>query len=123
LENVAWLAVGLAALLVGLFACLVLLRLHRTLSILEETLLTAEEAIREVVPEVRGSLSNVNDISAGVNVVLRSAGGGASRLSDAAADSSRGASAVLYGARVTAASLWRTFTAPVNRTGGQPHGK
>ena len=59
---------------------LVLLRLHRTLSILEETLLTADEAIREVVPEVRDSLSNVNDISAGVNVVLRSAGGGANRL-------------------------------------------
>ena len=123
MENFAWFAVGLAALLVGAFACLVLLRLHRTLSILEETLLAADEAIREVVPEVRDSLSNVNDITAGVNVALRSAGVGADRLGDAAASSSRSVSAAMYGARAAVRSLWRTFTAPVSPTGGQPDGK
>jgi hypothetical protein len=76
-----------------------------------------------VVPEVRDGLSNVNDITANMNVVLRSAGVGAGRLSEAAASSSRGASAALYGARVAAGSMWRLLTAPVRPTGGQPDGK
>ena len=127
--NFLWVALGLSALLVAVTVCLVLLRLNRTLAVLEETLLTADEAMREVVPEVRGSLGNVNDITAGVNVALRSAGAGASRLGDGlgerASTSARGASATLYGARVAARSLWRSYTdrEKEREAGGAPDGR
>jgi hypothetical protein len=116
LESFAWFAVGLGVLLVALALILVLLRLNRALAVLEETLLTADEAIREVVPEVRHSLGNVNDITAGVNIALRSAGSGANRLS-------RDASAALYGARVAAGTLWRTFAGSAGPDGGRRNGK
>ena len=84
------------------------------------TLMTADEAIREVVPEVRDGLGNVNDITAGVNVALQTAGVGASRLTVVAERSSRRASAALYGARAAAGSLWRSFTDHERPRGGQP---
>jgi hypothetical protein len=94
----------------------VLLRLHRTLAVLEETLMTADAAMRELVPEVRVSLGNVNDMTAAVNVVLRSAGAGAAKLTDGvgerASHSARDASATLYGIRVAARSLWRSYSGP-----------
>jgi hypothetical protein len=127
--NFLWVALGISALLVAIFVCLVLLRLNRTLAVLEETLTTADEAMREMVPEVRGSLGNVNDITAGVNVALRSAGVGASRLTDGlgerASSSARGASATLYGARVAARSLWQSYAGrheKTDETGGAPDG-
>jgi hypothetical protein len=122
LLNFLYFAGGLAALLVALFVCYALYRLGRTLARLEETLLTAEEAIREVVPEVRDGLGNVNDITAGVNVALRTAGVGANRLTEAAARSSGRASAAAYGVRVAAGSLWRSFAGP-NGRGGRPDGR
>jgi uncharacterized protein YoxC len=114
--NVLWVVLGVCSLLVALVLCLVLLRLHRTLAVLEETLITADQAMRELVPEVRGSLGNVNDMTATVNVVLRSAGMGAARLTDGvgerASHSARDASATLYGIRVAARSLWHSYAGP-----------
>jgi len=109
LLNFLWLALGIGSLLVAVFLSLGLLRLMRTLAIVEETLLTADEAMKEVVPEIKGSLGNVNDITASVNVGLRTAGAGTARLGndlgDRAARSGRGLRAALFGARVTMASL------------------
>jgi uncharacterized protein YoxC len=114
--NVLWVVLGVCSLLVALVLCLVLLRLHRTLAVLEETLMTADQAMRELVPEVRGSLGNVNDMTAAVNVVLRSAGMGAARLTDGvgerASHSARDASATLHGIRVAASSLWHSYAGP-----------
>ena len=107
--NFLWLALGIGSLLVAVFLSLALLRLMRTLAIVEETLLTADEAMKEVVPEIKGSLGNVNDITASVNVGLRTAGAGTARLGndlgERAARSGRGLRAALFGARVTMASL------------------
>ena len=118
--NFLYFAGGLAVLVVALFLCWALFRLARVLRALEETLVTADEAIREVVPEVRDGLGNVNDITAGVNVALQTAGVGASRLTVVAERSSRRASAALHGARVAAGSLWRSFTDHERPRGGQP---
>jgi hypothetical protein len=115
LLNFLWLALGIASLLVAVFLSLALLRLIRTLAIVEETLLTADEAMKEVVPEIKGSLGNVNDITASVNVGLRTAGAGTARLGndlgERAARSRRGLRAALFGARVTVASLLNTAEA------------
>jgi uncharacterized protein YoxC len=128
--NILWGVLGLCALLVTIALCLALLRLHRTLAVLEETLQTADEAMRELVPEVRGSLGNVNDITAALNVILRSAGLGATRLTDSlgerASSSARGASATLYGVQVAARSLWQSYSAASedeNDRGGRPDGR
>src|ERR1700730_10721679 len=98
--NVLWVVLGLCSLLVALVLFLVLLRLHRTLAVLEETLMTADAAMRELVPEVRGSLGNINDLTAALNVVLRSAGMGAARLTDGVGErgsnSARRASETLF---------------------------
>jgi hypothetical protein len=121
LLNFLYFAGGLAVLLVALFLCLALYRLARALRALEETLMTTDEAIREVVPEMRDGLGNVNDITAGVNVALRTAGDGASRLTVVAARQGPRASAAFYGLRVAAGSLWRSFTDLDERSrGGQP---
>ena len=115
--NVLWVVLGVSSLLVALVLCLVLLRMHRTLAVLEETLMTADAAMRELVPEVRGSLGNINDLSAALNVLLRSAGTGAARITDGvgekASSSARDASAALYGVGAAARSLWRSYSAPV----------
>ena len=121
--NFLYFAGGLAALLVALFACYALYRLGRTLGRLEETLLTADEAIREVIPEVRDGLGNVNDIAAGVNVTLRTAGVGAVRLTEAAGRSSDRAAATAHGVRVAARSLWRNLSGLDGPRGGQPDGR
>ena len=124
-----WLALGIGSLLVAAALCLVLRRLHRVLVVLEDTLLAADEAIREVTPEVRDGLGNVNDIAGGVNLALRVGGEGAVRLGRAAATSYHEASlstrAALHGMKVGVRSLVRTLLAgPEERpTGGQPDGK
>jgi hypothetical protein len=108
-----WFALGLRSLLVSLCLCTLLLRLHKTLAGLERTLETMDEALREVTPEVRGSLGNVNDITAGLNLALRVAGGGASRvgsgLGDVAGSATRGVAAAVHGARASTLSLWRSL--------------
>jgi len=111
LLNFLYLAAGLAVLVVALFLCIALHRLARVLRALEETLLTTDEAIQEVTPELRDSLSSVNDIAAGVNVALRVAGEGANRLTQAAARSLGPTQSTLYGVKVGAKSLLRSFTA------------
>lgn len=100
---------GVAALLTALVVSLTLIRLRRTLAILEITLLRIEESMTQVVPEVRGSLGNVTEITTGVNVALQVAGQGANRLGaearEAAGRSRRSVSATLYGVGVAAGSL------------------
>jgi hypothetical protein len=119
LLNFLYVASGFAVLLVAVFASYALWRLGRTLARLEETLMTADEALREVVPEVRDGLGNVNDITAGVNVALRTAGVGATRLTVAAGRSSDRASAAVYGVRVAAGSLWRSLGPKGGRLNGR----
>jgi hypothetical protein len=123
LLNFLYVASGFAVLIVAVFAAYALWRLGRALARLEETLLTADEALREVVPEVRDGLGNVNDITSGVNVALRTAGGGAMRLTEAAGRSSDRASAALYGVRVAAGSLWRNFAELDGPKGGRTDGR
>jgi hypothetical protein len=114
-----WLALGIGALLVALAVCLVLLRLNRTLAVAEETLLTADEAMKELVPEIKASLGNLNDITAAVNVGLRTAGEGTARLgvglSEQTTRSRRGLKAAMYGARVAVAALLRSSGEPEAR--------
>jgi hypothetical protein len=113
LLNFLWFALGLGSLLVALCLCTVLLRLHRTLGSVEQTLETADETMRELVPEVRGSLGNVNDITAGVNLALHAGGTGANRLgaslSEKAHGAAQGAGAAAHGTRVGLWTFWRSL--------------
>ncbi|HLH70404.1 MAG TPA: hypothetical protein VKY90_15650 [Candidatus Dormibacteraeota bacterium] len=124
-----WLALGISSLLVAAALCLVLRRLHRVLVVLEDTLLAADEAIREVTPEVRDSLGNVNDITGGVSLALQIGGEGVARLGRATAaswqEASRSTLAALHGVKVGVRSLARALLAgPEERpTGGLPDGK
>lgn len=115
--NVLWIALGVAALLVALTLCSVLLRVHRTLGVMERTLETADEAMQELVPEMRGSLGNMNDIAAGVNLALRSAESGAGRLtgevSTVAQSASLNAAATAHGVRVGWSAFWRSIAARI----------
>lgn len=76
----AYWAFGIAALVVALFLAWALYRLARTLYAVEDLVMTTTEEMRETLPEVRQSIGNVNDITAGVNVGLRVAGAGATRF-------------------------------------------
>jgi uncharacterized protein YoxC len=115
LLNFVWFAVGLGVLLIALCLCSLLLRLHRTLGDLERILETADESLRELVPEVRGSLGNVNDITAGVNLALRVAGSGAGRVGTQfgkhATGAAQTASAAIHGLGASLQSLWRSAKA------------
>jgi uncharacterized protein YoxC len=115
--NVLWIALGVAALLVALTLCSVLLRMHRTLGVMERTLETADEAMQELVPEMRGSLGNVNDIAAGVNLALRTAETGAGRVSGevstVAQSASLSAAATAHGVRVGWVAFWRNLGARI----------
>lgn len=115
--NVLWIALGVAALLVALAVCGVLLRMHRTLGVMERTLETADEAMQELLPEMRGSLGNLNDIAAGVNLALRSAETGAGRLSGEVSSVARSASleaaAAAHGARVGWKTFWRSIASRI----------
>ena len=108
--NFLYFAAGLAVLTVALFLCIALYRLARALAALEESLVTTDEAIQELAREIRGSLGSVNDIAAGVNVALRTAGEGANRLTQVAARSWVPAQSTLYGMKVGARSLLRSFS-------------
>ena len=107
--NFLWFALGLSALVVALALAALVRRLIRVLGVLEENLNLVEDALHDVVPEIRATLGNVNDISAGVNVAVRGASRGAARLT-AAVDSgvggvSRRVRAAAHGARVGVQSV------------------
>jgi hypothetical protein len=90
-----------------------LYRLTRTLTAVEELVVTTTEEMRETLPEVRESLGHVNDITAGVNVGLRTVGSGAAEMSGRLRVSLKGpanaAVAAAHGVKVGAASLWRSW--------------
>lgn len=105
-----FIVLGIMSILIGLALVLALLRVARTLAAAEEVLLTANEELRETLPEVRSSLGNVNDITAGVNVALRTAGSGATRIGEQAEDAAQDAAvrvrAGWYGVRVGMRTLF-----------------
>jgi uncharacterized protein YoxC len=112
-EGFAFLALGILALVLALFLGWALYRLTRTLAAVEELVVTTTEEMRETLPEVRESLGNVNDITAGVNVGLRTLGSGAAEMSGRLGVSLRGpakaAAAAAHGVKVGAATLWRSL--------------
>jgi hypothetical protein len=101
LQNWMWFAFGFSALLVAVALAAVLWRLRGTLGAMEELLHTTNEEMRETLPEVRQTIGNVNDITAGVNVGLRTAGGGLAGVG-------RRIQAAAHGARVASVSLYRS---------------
>jgi uncharacterized protein YoxC len=109
-----WFALGTAALLAALGLLAALLRLRRTLGALERTLETADETMRVLVPEVHSSLGNVNDIAAGVNVALRTAGSGATKVStglgERAGEAKKDAAAAAYGTGVGMRAFLRSLS-------------
>ncbi|HUZ89295.1 MAG TPA: hypothetical protein VMU49_05655 [Candidatus Acidoferrales bacterium] len=111
--NFLWFALGLGALLVALALCALILRLIRTLGALEASLLMVDEAVREMVPELKSTLGNVNGIASGLNVAVRGASLGAARLTEAVdlglGRASRQLRATAHGAGVTARSLLRAL--------------
>ena len=102
----AFIALGILALVLALFLAWVLYRLASTLKAVEELVVTTTEELRETMPEVRQSLGNVNDITAGVNVGLRTVG---SAAESASARVRIGAKAAAHGVKVGAAALWRSL--------------
>ncbi len=113
LENFAFLALGILAIVLAIFMAWVLYRVTRTLTAVEDLVVTTTEEMRETLPEVRESLGHVNDITAGVNVGLRTVGSGATEMSDRLRISLKGpanaAAAAAHGVKVGAATLWRSL--------------
>ena len=113
LQNFAFLALGILAMVLAIFMAWVLYRVTRTLTAVEDLVVTTTEEMRETLPEVRESLGHVNDITAGVNVGLRTVGSGAAEMSDRLRISLKGpanaAAAAAHGVKVGAATLWRSL--------------
>jgi hypothetical protein len=109
----AFVSLGILALVLAVFLAWALYRLTRTLAAVEELVMTTTEEMRETLPEVRESIGNVNDITAGVNVGLRTVGSGAAELNTRLRVSLRGpangAVAAAHGVKVGAALLWRSM--------------
>lgn len=109
----AFIALGVLALVAALFLAVVLSRLARTLGAVEELVATTTDEMRETLPEVRQTLGNVNDITAGVNVGLRTAGAGAETVAGRLGQQLRGPAitvrAAAYGFSVGTASLLRSY--------------
>jgi uncharacterized protein YoxC len=101
------------AIVLAVFMAWALYRLTRTLAAVEELVVTTTEEMRETLPEVRESLGHVNDITAGVNVGLRTVGSGAAEMNGRLRESLKGpakaAAAAAHGVKVGAASRWRTL--------------
>ena len=97
-----WIALGASALLVALGLFVVLLRLRGTLGAMQELIDTTSDEMKETLPEVRQTISNVNDITAGVNIGLRTGGRGARAVG-------RAVSSAVHGAKVASESLVRSF--------------
>src|SRR2546426_11100045 len=79
-QSFMWIAFGVAALVVALALAAVLIRLRGTLGAVEALLDTTNEELKETLPEVRQTIENVNDITSGVNVGLRTGGRGLAAL-------------------------------------------
>ena len=120
MENFAFFALGVLALVTAFFLAGVLIRLSRTLGAVEDLVLTTTEEMRETLPELRQSIGNVNDITAGVNVGLRTVGAGAGDVADRVSvqlkKPARSAAAAAHGFAVGARTLWRSYS------GGDGHG-
>jgi hypothetical protein len=104
LLNVMYFLFGIAAMLVAVGLLFVFARVNRTLRAMEELVLLTTDEMRATLPEVRESLGTVNDIATGVNVAMRSAGGGLGQLGRRLRISVESA---LYGARAAGESLQR----------------
>jgi hypothetical protein len=100
-QGFMWIAFGVAALVVALALAGVLMRLRGTLGAVQELLDTTNDEMKEMLPEVRQTIGNVNDITAGVNVGLRTGGRGAAAFG-------RGVSAAVHGMKVAGQSLIRS---------------
>ena len=113
-ENFAFIALGLFALVTAFFLAGVLIRLSRTLGAVEDLVLTTTEEMRETLPELRQSIGNVNDITSGVNVGLRTVGAGAGDVADRVGvqlkKPARSAAAAVHGFTVGARTLWRSYS-------------
>jgi hypothetical protein len=114
--NFLWLALGIGALLVAGCLCLVLLRSIRTLAVIEEAFMTADDTMRQLAPDAKGTLNNVNDVTAAVNIGLRAAGTGTARLGEdlavRSARSRRGLAATWHGLKVGTKSLLSSVSEP-----------
>jgi hypothetical protein len=112
-QGFAFLALGILALVLALFLAWVLYRLTRTLRAVEELVVTTTEEMRETLPEVRESIGNVNELTAGVNVGLRTVASGAVEMGGKLRVRLRGpantAAAAAHGVKVGAARLWRSL--------------
>ena len=106
MQSFAFFSLGVLALVLAVFLAWTLYRLTRTLGAVEELVMTTTEEMRETLPEVRQSIGNVNDITAGVNTGLRVVGSGALGFG---ARVQAGADAAAHGVKVGAASLWRSL--------------
>lgn len=113
-ENFAFIGLGLLALVTAFFLAGVLVRLTRTLAAVEDLVLTTTEEMRETLPELRQSIGHVNDITAGVNVGLRTVGAGAGDVADRVSGQlqkpARSAAAAVHGFKVGASALWRSYS-------------
>jgi len=112
-EGFAFFTLGILAIVLAVFLAWALYRVTRTLTAVEELVVTTTEEMRETLPEVRESLGHVNDITAGVNVGLRTVGSGAADMSGRLRISLKGpanaAAAAAHGVKVGAATLWRSM--------------
>jgi uncharacterized protein YoxC len=113
LQNFALFALGVLALVLAVFLAWALYRVTRTLNAVEDLLEETTEEMRQTLPELRQSIGNVNDITAGVNVGLRSVGSGAADMTGRVRLSlerpARTAAAAAHGVKVGAATLWRSL--------------
>jgi len=101
-QSFMWIAFGVSALIVALALFALLFRLRGTLGAVQELLDTTSDEMKETLPEVRQTIGNVNDITAGLNVGLRTVGKGAQA-------GGRAVSATAHGAKVASQSLARSF--------------
>ena len=101
-QSFMWIAFGVSALLVALALFALLFRLRGTLGAVQELLDTTSDEMKETLPEVRQTIGDVTDITAGLNVGLRTVGKGAQAVG-------RAVSATAHGAKVASQSLVRSF--------------
>lgn len=72
-QDFFYVAAGVAVLLVALGLLFVFRRLNVTLIAVEQLLVTTNQEMKETLPEVRGSVSNVNEITAAVSMGVQAA--------------------------------------------------